>query len=77
VPLCLCTSVPFEYKSGKKGFRQSYYLQELGYYIGQLLPFDEGSICLHKPSSISLTDKQIERLTHHYGEVLVELKEED
>jgi hypothetical protein len=52
-------------------------LQELGCYIGQLLPFDEGSICLHKLSGISLTDKQIERLTHHYGEVLEALKEED
>jgi hypothetical protein len=45
--------------------------------MGQLLPFDEGSACLEKISGISLTDKQIERLTHHYGEVLEELKEED
>ncbi len=29
--------------AGKKGFRQSAYLQELGCYLGQLLPFDEGS----------------------------------
>lgn len=61
-------------KSGKKGFRQSDYLQELGCYVGQLLPFDEGSICLHELSGISLTDQQTERLTHHYGEVLRELK---
>jgi hypothetical protein len=52
-------------------------LQELGCYVGQLLPFDEGSICLDKLSGISLTDKQIERLVHHYGEVLEVLKEED
>ena len=45
--------------------------------MGQLLPFDEGSICLQKISDISLTDKQIERLTHHCGEVLEELKVED
>ena len=63
-------------KSGKKGFRQSNYLQELGCYVRQLLPFDEGSICLDKLSGISLTDKQIDRLVHHYIEVLEVLKEE-
>lgn len=63
-------------KSGKKGFRQSPYLQELGCYVGQLLPFDEGSLCLKKLSDISLTDKQIERLSHHYGEVLEEETED-
>lgn len=64
-------------KSGKKGFRQSSYLQELGCYVGQLLPYDEGSICLNKLSGISLTDKQIERLVHHYGAVLEVLEEEE
>jgi hypothetical protein len=64
-------------KSGKKGFRQSSYLQELGCYVGQLLPYDEGSICLNKLSGISLTDKQIERLVHHYGAVLEVLEKED
>lgn len=61
---------------GKKGFRQSAYLQELGCYLGQLLPFDEGSIVMEKFKGISLTDKQIERLTHHYGQVLERLPEE-
>ncbi len=58
---------------GKKGFRQSAYLQELGCYLGQLLPFDEGSIVMEKFKGISLTDKQIERLTHQYGQVLENL----
>jgi hypothetical protein len=64
-------------KWGKKGFRQSQYLQELGCYVGQLLPFDEGSLCLNKLSGISLTDKQIERLSHHYGQVLEDLEKAD
>jgi hypothetical protein len=54
----------------KKGFRQSAYLQELGCYLGQLLPFDEGSIVMEKFKGIYLTDKQIERLTHQYGQML-------
>jgi hypothetical protein len=62
--------------AGKKGFRQSAYLQELGCYLGQLLPFDEGSVVMEKFKGISLTDKQIERLTHHYGQVLESLPEE-
>lgn len=51
-------------------------MQELGCYLGQLLPFDEGSSVLSKLKGIDLTDKQIERLTHHYGQVLGELEEE-
>ncbi len=62
---------------GKKGFRQSAYLQELGCYLGQLLPFDEGSEVMEKFKGITLTDKQIERLTHHYGQVLEELPQEE
>jgi hypothetical protein len=61
---------------GKKGFRQSAYLQELGCYLGQLVPFDEGSVVMEKFKGISLTDKQIERLTHHYGQLLESLPEE-
>jgi hypothetical protein len=61
---------------GKKGFRQSAYLQELGCYVGQLVPFDEGSVVLEKMKGICLTDKQIERLTHYYGQLLEELPPE-
>lgn len=57
---------------GKKGFRTSAYLQDLACYVGQSLPFDEGSEMLSKLGGISLTDKQIERISHHYGEVLEE-----
>lgn len=34
------------------------------------MAFDEGSAMLAKLSGICLSDKQIERITHHYGEVL-------
>ena len=61
---------------GKKGFRQSAYLQELGCYLGQLVPFDEGSVVMKKFKGISLTDKQIERLTHHYGQFLEDLPQQ-
>jgi hypothetical protein len=65
------------HKSGKKGFKQSPLLQEIGCYIGQLLPFDDGSEVLEKINGISLTDKQIERIIHHYGECLENLEDED
>jgi hypothetical protein len=45
-------------------------LQDLACHIGQSVPFDEGSELLLKIGGISLTDKQIERITHHYGEIL-------
>jgi hypothetical protein len=58
---------------GKQGFRTSAYLQDLACYVGQSLPFDEGSEMLLKLGGIMLTDKQIERISHHYGGVLEEL----
>ncbi len=62
---------------GKKGFRTSVYLQDLACYIGQSVPFDEGSEILAKIGHIHLTDKQIERISHHYGGVLEELERAD
>ncbi len=62
---------------GKKGFRTSAYLQDLACYIGQSVPFDEGSEILAKIGGIHLTDKQIERISHHYGGVLDELERAD
>lgn len=55
---------------GKKGFRTSAYLQEVACFVAQSVPFDEGSAILAKLSHILLTDKQIERIGHHYGEIL-------
>jgi hypothetical protein len=52
-------------------------LQDLACYVGQSVPFDEGSSMLAKLSSISLTDKQIERVTHHYGEEIEVAKSDD
>lgn len=56
--------------AGKRGFRTTAYLQDLACYVGQSLPFDEGSEVLAKLAGINLTDKQIERISHHYGEAL-------
>ncbi len=59
------------------GFRQSSYLQELALYVGQQEVFDDASETLLRVGGISLSDKSIERLCHHYGEVLEnELPEE-
>lgn len=56
--------------AGKKGFQTSSYLQEVACFVAQSVPFDEGSAILSKIGHISLTDKQIERIGHHYGEKL-------
>lgn len=53
-------------------FRQSSYLQELAIYIGQSQVFDEASESLFRIGGISLSDKTIERLCHHYGDLIEE-----
>jgi hypothetical protein len=45
----------------------SRYLQETACYLGQSLPFDEGSEMLKKLTGCELSDKQIERVSHFYG----------
>ena len=50
----------------------SQYYQELACLLGQALPFDEASTLAEKLLGQPLSDKQIERLCHHYGEVLEE-----
>jgi hypothetical protein len=62
---------------GKKGFRVSKYLQELGCYVGQQLTFDEASENLKRIGGITLSDKQIERICHKYGEELETSLNED
>ncbi len=54
--------------STKGGFKISVYLQELGCYMGQLNVFDQASATLEKLTGILLSDKQIERLCHYYGQ---------
>ncbi len=49
-------------------FKISIYVQELGCYMGQIDVFDEASATLEKLTGILLSDKQIERLCHYYGE---------
>jgi len=48
------------------------YYQELACLLGQALPFDEASAMAEKLLGRPLSDKQIERVCHHYGEVLEE-----
>jgi hypothetical protein len=46
------------------------YLQELTVFVGQQCVFEDGSEQLEKLAGIEVTSKQIERLTHAYGELL-------
>jgi hypothetical protein len=62
---------------GGYGFRQSAYLQELALYTGQYAVFDEASELLRRVGGVELSDKTIERLCHHYGELLEEEEVED
>jgi hypothetical protein len=48
------------------------YLQETACYLGQSLPFDEGSEMLYKLTGCELSDKQIERVSHFYGQAIEE-----
>lgn len=51
-------------------FRMSSYLQEIVCYIGQDKVFEEGAITLMKLRGIEVSAKQIERVSHYYGENL-------
>jgi hypothetical protein len=51
-------------------FRQSAYLQETALFLGQSEIFMDSSELLSRLIGIDLSDKQIENLCHHYGEVL-------
>lgn len=48
-------------------FRQSPYLQETAIFLGQGEVFRESSNLLERLSGVSLSDKQIQKLCHHYG----------
>jgi hypothetical protein len=52
------------------GFKISPYLQELALAVGQEFPFQQASAWLAKLAGVDLNAKQIERLTHHYGQQL-------
>ena len=53
------------------------YLQETACYLGQSLPFDEGSEMLLKLTGCEISDKQIERISHFYGQSLEETASQD
>lgn len=55
------------------GFQMSPYLQDLVAFTGQNHVFEDGSEQLEKLLGLQVTAKQIERVTHGYGE-LIELK---
>ncbi|WKN40713.1 hypothetical protein [Tunicatimonas pelagia] len=50
----------------------SAYLQEVSCWIGQQQVFDKSSEAIGKLLHISVSDKQVERLCHHYGQMLEE-----
>lgn len=52
------------------GFRMSAYCQEMVSYIGQEEVFEKGSETLLKLRGIEITGKQIDRVSHYYGEEL-------
>lgn len=52
------------------GFKISPYLQDLALQVGQEFPFQQASHWLSKLAKVDLNAKQIERLTHHYGQQL-------
>ena len=54
----------------KGDFAMSAYLQELACYVGKDLPFEQAEKYLDKLANIELGAKQIERICHHYGEIL-------
>lgn len=56
--------------SPQGSFSQSPYLKELALYVGQELTFSDAEAFLKKLSHIDLGAKQIERICHHYGQVI-------
>lgn len=53
-------------------FRMSAYLQEMSCYAGQAMVFSEASEFMKKYMMVEVTDKQIERVDHYYGNQLEE-----
>jgi hypothetical protein len=51
-------------------FRQSAYLQETALLLGQGHVYAESAALLERLCGVSLSDKQIENLCHHYGQIL-------
>ncbi len=55
----------------------SAYLQEKALLAGQALPFDEASRLIEELLGEPVSDKQIERVCHHYGQVLQTQKQQE
>ena len=53
-----------------KGMGISDYVQDLACYVGQQEVYDEAEVLLKRVGGIDLSDKQIERLCHKYGNLL-------
>ena len=52
------------------GFQMSPYLQELVAWMGQSCVFEEASIGMEKLCRVEVTAKQVERVSHGYGQLL-------
>jgi hypothetical protein len=55
-----------------KNFRMTSYLQENVCFVGQKETFEEGSETLQKLMGIQISNKQIQRVSEHYGQSLEE-----
>jgi hypothetical protein len=63
-------------------FRMTSYLQEIVCFVGQKETFEESSETLQKLMGVAVSNKQIQRVSEHYGQCLedtieAQLKEED
>ncbi len=63
--------------SGRQGFRLSPYFQEKALLVGQALPFDQASALIEELLGEPMSDKQIERVCHYYGQVLEAEKQQE
>lgn len=65
------------YVAGKEGFKQSPALQYIACMLGQEMPFDRASEIYKLLTNNELSDKQIERLSHHYGQEVATVQAEE
>ena len=57
-------------------FRMTSYFQDQVSYIGQKESFEEGSETIKRLTGVDVSNKQIQRVSEHYGQCLEEATEE-
>ena len=58
------------YRGHQNRFRMSAYLQEMLCWLGQECVFDKASEALEKLCHLQVSDKQVERVSHYYDDLL-------